>query len=710
MQNNQSSIHFLKQNFGYDTFREHQEEIINCVINKKDCLVLMPTGGGKSVTFQIPAIMLEGIAIVVSPLIALMKDQVDSLKSNGIAAEFLNSSISTAEQQEIENQVRKNEIKLLYVSPEKLLSESFFNFMKELKISLFAIDEAHCISRWGHDFRPEYTKLKVLKNNFPEIPIIALTATADKITARDIIKQLELPEPEIFISSFDRPNLSLTVLPGRKRFEIITEFLQARPNQSGIIYCLSRKTTEEIAQKLKGIGLNAAFYHAGMDSKSRSKVQERFITDKLQIICATIAFGMGIDKSNVRWIIHYNMPRNIESYYQEIGRAGRDGLKSDTIMFYSIQDVIVYRSFISDEHKNKDVEIAKLQRIQEFAEAQTCRRKMLLSYFGEHLKNDCGNCDVCKNPPKHFDGTIIAQKALSAIARTNEEIGISMLIDILRGSGRKDLIEKAYDQIKTYGAGREFDVASWNHYIIQLLNQGFIEIAYDQNNVLKLTEAAMDVLKSSRKVKMVEFVKDKPKEEFVIAEKPISKTQEVKTDLFERLRNLRRSIADSEGVPPYIVFSDASLKDMTEKLPTTEMEMLQISGVGEFKKEKYGAIFIALIIGFIKEKADEGAKLKGSAYVISYEMFKEGLSVEEIAKSRGLKPETVMSHLAQSYNSGKEVDFFRILSKEELSKIVEAIKTVGYSTGMKPIYEHLNQEIDYGKIRMALTYYEKELK
>jgi len=709
MQNIQNSNTILKQYFGYDTFRPLQEEIINCIINKKDCLVLMPTGGGKSVTFQIPAMILPGIAIVVSPLIALMKDQVEGLKSNGISAEFLNSSLSTSELQEIEKRVRNQEIKLLYVSPEKLLSESFFYFMKELEISLFAIDEAHCISQWGHDFRPEYTQLKVLKTNFPEIPIIALTATADKITARDIIRQLELVDTEQFISSFDRPNLSLTVLPGRNRFEIISEFIEARPNQSGIIYCLSRKTTEEIAAKLKSKGINADFYHAGMETKKRSKVQEKFINDKLQIICATIAFGMGIDKSNVRWVIHYNMPKNLESYYQEIGRAGRDGVASDTIMFYSIQDVMIYRGFISDDHKNKEVEIAKLQRIQEFAESQTCRRKMLLSYLGEHLKNDCGNCDVCKNPPKHFDGTLIAQKALSAIVRLNEEVGIAMLIDVLRGSGKKDLIEKGYDQIKTYGAGRDLDVASWNHYIVQLLNQGFIEIAYDQKNVLKLTEAAADVLKSKRKVNMVEFIKDKAIAEVEIAEKPISKTQQIKTDLFERLRVLRRLISDSEGVAPYIVFSDAALKDMVEKMPTNESEMLEVSGVGKFKNEKYGASFISEIVGFIKQKVDEGAKIKGSTYLISYEMFKEGLTVEEIALKRGIKNETILSHLAQSYNSGKEIDFWRIMSKEELEKIVIAIKVVGHQNGMKPIYEYLNQEIDYGKIRFGLTYYEKEL-
>lgn len=410
----------LKQYFGYDQFRPLQEEIIERVLDKKDALVLMPTGGGKSICYQIPAIIQEGICIVVSPLIALMKDQVEGLRANGVAAAFLNSSLSGSEQMAIESQAMKGQLKLLYVSPERLLSSNFLNMLSTLSISLIAIDEAHCISAWGHDFRPEYTQLKFLKERYPDVPLIALTATADKITRKDIASQLTLNNPEYFIASFDRPNLGLTVMPGRNRYALIVDFVKKRPNQSGIIYCLSRKSTEDMASKLKNDGFSAHCYHAGLPPKIRAKAQENFINDKTTIICATVAFGMGIDKSNVRWIIHYNMPKNIESYYQEIGRAGRDGLQGDTLLFYSYGDVIQLRKFL-DESGQKEVQLAKLKRMQQYAEAFVCRRKILLSYFGEDLAENCNNCDICQNPPRQFDGTVLAQKALSAITRLTKK-------------------------------------------------------------------------------------------------------------------------------------------------------------------------------------------------------------------------------------------------------------------------------------------------
>ncbi len=700
----------LKQYFGYNKFRPMQEEIIQSIIEKKDCLVLMPTGGGKSITFQIPALMLEGITIVVSPLISLMKDQVESLASNGISASFLNSSLSTTEQSNIENNVIHGRVKLLYVSPEKLITPSFYQLLKNIQVNLFAIDEAHCISQWGHDFRPEYTKLNFLKKYFLGIPIVALTATADKITSRDIIKQLNLKEPKEFISSFDRPNLSLTVLPGQKRIQKILEFLRKRKNQAGIVYCLSRKSTESVAESLQKSGINAKHYHAGLDKETRSKVQEDFINDNTLIICATIAFGMGIDKSNVRWVIHYNMPQNIENYYQQIGRAGRDGMKSDTLMFYSLQDVIVYKRFI-EESGNKDIENAKLKRIQDFAEAQNCRRKILLSYFGEHLEKDCGNCDVCKNPPEQFNGTIIAQKALSAIYRLREKIGINLLIDILRGSKRYEIKQNGYDKIKTYGTGSDISYTDWQQFLLQLLNQGYIEIAYDQNHVLKLTEASKGVLFENKTVKLVkssEIIRKKKEQEELRKVKPVSKTKLLENDLFEKLRKIRISLAKKENVPAYVIFTDAVLNDMVINKPISHDDLSKISGVGEHKNKSYGKFFINGIVDFIKENSEESSKIKGSTYVLSYTLFEEGLSVEEIAKKRNLKPTTIFSHLAHSIESGNEIDVTKLIEPKELSRVIMAVKAIGNKNGLKPLYEHLNQEIDYGKIRIGVSYYNKK--
>lgn len=481
----------LKKYFGYDQFRPLQADIIQNVYNGLDTLVLMPTGGGKSVCFQVPAITLDGVTVVVSPLIALMKDQVEGLSANGIPAAFINSSLGPDQQRNVETALLAGYIKLLYVSPEKLVSQSFQPLLKSLKISLFAIDEAHCISSWGHDFRPEYTQLKFLKTQFPGIPLIALTATADKLTRKDIVDQLGLSNPATFIASFDRPNISLTVRPGQKRFEQIVAFLKEHPNQSGIIYCLSRKGCEGLAEKLNEKGFRAGFYHAEVPPAKRSKVQEDFINDRTPIICATIAFGMGIDKSNVRFVVHYNLPRNLEGYYQEIGRAGRDGLASDALLFFSYADLLSYRDMIEQGDASadqKELKLAKLERMYQFAEAPVCRRKTVLNYFGEPFDQRCGNCDVCKNPPKHFDATTAVQKALSAILRTNQKVGMSLLTDILRGSQRREVVEHKYYEIKTYGAGKEHSYDEWLFLLSQMLHVGLIEIAYDDHNCLRVTE------------------------------------------------------------------------------------------------------------------------------------------------------------------------------------------------------------------------------
>lgn len=691
----------LKQYFGYDSFRSRQEEIIEAVLMGQDALVLMPTGGGKSICFQVPALVKEGVALVVSPLIALMKDQVEGLKANGVPAAFLNSSQSENEQLQVFEALRTRELKLLYVSPEKLLTQQFLSFLLSLDISLIAIDEAHCISAWGHDFRPEYTQLKLLKKYLPDVPVIALTATADKLTRRDIVNQLLLKHPRNFVASFDRPNLSLTVIPGRKRLDQILRFIELRPNTSGIIYCLSRKGTESLAQSLEEKGINASYYHAGMSPGARSRVQRAFINDRIPIICATIAFGMGIDKSNVRWVIHYNMPKNIEGYYQEIGRAGRDGLPSDTVLFYSFGDVIKLRGFAQSSGQ-PEVQLAKLDRMQHYAESKICRRRVLLAYFGEDIGKDCGNCDVCKNPPKYVDGTIIAQKALSAIYRLKEAVPLSVVIDVLRASGKKEILDKGYDKIKTYGAGVEIPYGDWQQYLLQMLNAGLIEIAYDEGNALKLTPASKDVLFSKRDVKLYVPQKGKAKKEKQAASKPKSKRMQLIEALFEHLKGLRQSLAERAGIPPHLVFSDATLQEMAAKRPTTEHAMRDISGVGDAKFHQYGHIFVEEIIAFILEARAGGANIKGSTQLQTFEMLRQGLSPAEIVRKRAVSYTTIYTHIVFLYENKYPIDLYRFISREELERIEHAIHQSG-SDDLTDIHDLLGGGVQYDKIRLGVA-------
>ncbi|CDC01349.1 aTP-dependent DNA helicase RecQ [Bacteroides sp. CAG:443] len=602
----------LKSYFGYTQFRPQQEEIITQILNKKDTLVLMPTGGGKSICYQLPALLMEGTAIVVSPLISLMKDQVESLQANGIIARALNSTNDETADANIRFECRQGRVKLLYISPERLLSEINF-LLKDIRISLFAIDEAHCISQWGHDFRPEYTQLKVLRQQFPDVPVVALTATADKITRQDIIKQLAMRDPKVFISSFDRPNLSLDVKRGyqqKEKMRTIFDFIARHRGESGIIYCMSRSKTEKVAEMLEEHGISTAVYHAGLSTAAREAAQDDFINDRVQVVCATIAFGMGIDKSNVRWVIHYNLPKSIESFYQEIGRAGRDGLPSDTLLFYSFGDIVLLSKFAA-ESSQQEINMEKLHRMQQYAEADICRRRILLNYFGETMDHDCGNCDVCRNPPERFDGTIIVQKALSAIARADQQVSTNTLIDILKGAATQEIIERGYDKLKTYGAGRDIPARDWQDYLLQMLNLGYFEVAYNEKNHLKITEAGRKVLFGHERALLVVIKREDYTEKKAGKKRKQSAPNDVlfptpmvfeneDEQLFEELRVLRKRLADQQAIPAYIVLSDKTLHLLASSRPTTIEAFGEISGIGEYKRDKYGKDFIEVIRKFVR--------------------------------------------------------------------------------------------------------------
>ena len=601
----------LRHYFGYNSFRNNQEEIIRHITQGNDALVLMPTGGGKSICYQIPALTMPGTAIVVSPLISLMKDQVETLQANGIEAEALNSGNDPSADLVIRRRCLQGSIKLLYISPEKLLSEIDY-LLSHIHISLFAIDEAHCISQWGHDFRPEYTQLGILREKFPKTPIMALTATADKITRHDIIEQLNLHDAREFISSFDRPNLSLSVKRGYKAAEkmhFILNFIKARPLEAGIIYCLSRKTTEKVAEDLRKKGIHAAPYHAGLSNLERNQTQEMFKNDQLLVVCATIAFGMGIDKSNVRWVIHYNMPKSIESFYQEIGRAGRDGAPADTILFYSLADIVQLSEF-ARQSGQQDINMDKLKRMREYAESNVCRRRILLNYFSEQTDHDCGNCDICENPPQRFDGTRHVQMALSAVKRTDEQIRISTIVEILKGMRSPTVVRHQYDQLKTFGVGKDISSSDWQDYLLQMLQMGFIEIAYNEGNKVRITDIGNDVLYGRKEAMLCvidhstqEEPRRKPKLRLEIPSitipglPPTTGIEDPR--LFEALRNLRSTCANEEGFPPYIVFTDKVLHALATIKPTSLEQFGNISGIGEHKKQKYGNRFVEVIKKYV---------------------------------------------------------------------------------------------------------------
>jgi ATP-dependent DNA helicase RecQ len=590
------ALKILNDTFGYGSFRAGQAEIIYSLINGEDNFVLMPTGGGKSLCYQIPALLREGLAIIISPLISLMQDQVQSLKANGVSAGFYNSSMTDSESKQILAQMYSGELKLLYIAPERLLTESFLARLAEVKIALFAIDEAHCVSQWGHDFRPEYARLGELRDHFPTIPVIALTATADKQTRNDILKCLRLTKAKVHVASFNRPNIRYTIMDKHKPFEQLTTLLKNRREEFGIVYCLSRKQVDDVASRLKMNGFSALPYHAGLPAKQRQETQTMFKQDDVNIIVATIAFGMGIDKPNVRFVVHYDLPKNIEGYYQETGRAGRDGLPSEAILLYGLVDMVLIKRFIEavQDEQQKRIESHKLNCMIAFAEAQTCRRRVLLNYFNEQLNQDCGNCDICLNPPETYDGTVDAQKALSCVYRLEQRYGVNYVIDVLRGKSIQRIKQLGHESLSTYGIGSALNQDEWHSIFRQLIHLGYLEQDIANYSILRLTEDARLILKSEKNLILA---KPRFKEEVTVKQKKKQFSDDVGYDkvLFEKLRVLRKELAQKAGVPPFVIFSDASLVAMVEHLPKDKAEFLQINGVGQKKLESYGDEFLRVI-------------------------------------------------------------------------------------------------------------------
>ncbi len=709
----------LKHQFGYDSFRMNQQAAIETVLQKKDCVVLMPTGGGKSLCYQIPALMLDGLTVVISPLIALMKDQVDALKNNGVSAAFLNSTQTGREQTEVFQAVRNGKLKLLYVAPERLLQsgDQFIDFLRSVNVSLFAIDEAHCISSWGHDFRPEYIQLGKLKRYFPEIPIIALTATADKLVRKDIIERLNVQNAALYVSSFNRPNIFYRIEPKRNSYGQLLEYLEKRRDESGIIYCLSRNSVDNLAQDLRDEGFSALPYHAGLDKETRDRNQELFLKDEVKIIVATIAFGMGIDKSNVRFVAHLDLPKNIESYYQETGRAGRDGLNSEALLFFSWGDVNKLKGFAEVEGNRAQTEIMlkKLNTMGAFGDLKSCRRKFLLNYFDETLAEDCGYCDNCNTVFEKFDGTIIAQKALSAVARTDQRFGLSYLIDFLRGSQAKTIRDE-HKNLKTYGVGADISKNNWFDYFKDLIEQGYLKQTEGTYPTIVLTEKSLEVLRGSERVELFKVtVKEDKKQKSLVS----TLAHEYEKDLFGELKQVRTAFAREENVPPYVIFSDATLIEMATYLPQTEDEMRKISGIGDLKLQKYGADFLEVIVDYCDRnnfssrinlkspKRETKTRTKRDAsgqttYDVSLDMFKSGLSISEIAASRGMAVSTIETHLVKFIMSG-EVNLDDLVETDKIETIKDAISRINAGFAVAPVKEFLGEDYSYGEIRAVLA-------
>jgi len=708
--------HILESVFGYADFRHNQEEIIAHLLQGKDAVVLMPTGGGKSLCYQVPALCLPGVTIVVSPLIALMKDQVDALVLSGVKAAFLNSSQNSGEQSFIMQQLRRNELKLLYVAPERLVGGEiqFLRFLQEINVSLFAIDEAHCISQWGHDFRPEYRVLSQLKEVFPTIPIIALTATADALTKNDIIQQLHIVDYRVFENSFNRPNIYYYVKPKRGYYDALVEYLEEHKDDSGIIYCLSRQATENLAGDLKADGFSAAAYHAGLEKNTRDERQDLFLKDDIKIMVATIAFGMGINKSNVRFVVHADLPKNIEGYYQETGRAGRDGLHSEAVLFFGAGDVMKLRGFAQVENNPEQTKILlkKLDQMVQFCETKSCRRKYLLNYFGEKAPDYCGSCDTCLNKPELTDSTIIAQKILSTVHRIKQGFGMRYMVDILKGSNSEKIREE-HKKLSVYGIGKDKPKEEWMHYTKELLHYGYLKQSTGEYPVLQLTDKSQDVLFKGEKVYLSAPV------QITIAKEPVIYQQHAyDKELFEQLKKLRNKIAHEENVPAYLILSDSSLLDLATYLPFTKNDLPQISGFGAFKIEKYGRPFLELIQEYCHEhnlvsqialKQPKKAKRVSAPRErasdtkrISLELYNQDKSIADIAAERQLAVTTVETHLSYYITTGElDINDFVPADKQEL--IEQAVTQYG-RLSLKVLKDNLPEEISYGEIRMMVAH------
>lgn len=708
-------LHILQNKFGYNSFRANQEEIILRTLDKKDSFVLMPTGGGKSLCYQIPAMIFKGLTIVISPLIALMKDQVDALRVNGIEAAYLNSSTTSEERSDIYKALENNSLKLLYIAPERLFGESqFLNFIKKYPISLFAIDEAHCISSWGHDFRPEYRELARLKKEFPGVPTIALTATADKITADDIVAKLALRNPQTFISSFNRKNIYYYIEPKRNMYPRLLNYLIKHHDDAGIIYALSRQSTEDLSRKLTADGFKALPYHAGLSQEKRSRHQAQFLKDEVKIMVATIAFGMGINKSNVRFVAHVDLPKNIESYYQETGRAGRDGLKSEAILFYSGGDVIKLRKFatIEGNPQQSKIMLHKLAQMADLCEMSVCRRQKVLAYFGEQIEGNCQSCDVCLGNFEQFDGTVVAQKILSAVARFDTPHGLTYLVDFLRGS-KSEKIKLYHRQLSTYGIGADISKEDLFSYIKNLIGLGYLEQSGAEYPVIKLTKKSTTVLNGTEKVTMIRAVGKK--ENTTYQELPFEK------ELLVTLKDLRAHIATQEQVPAYIIFSDATLLELATYLPQNQDEMRKISGFGEVKIAKYGQDFLSAVVSYCKDRnlvskilekipkresrSKTDQKTENNTRAVSLDLFKKGNTVAEIAGIRQLSPSTIEAHLIFYVEDGR-LKITDLVSDEKISRISGAVEKYGHFP-IFPIKESLGEDVSYGEIRAVISYLKK---
>ncbi|PWB56935.1 MAG: DNA helicase RecQ [Candidatus Methanoperedenaceae archaeon] len=689
----------LRRYFGYSEFRQLQKDIIQDVLKGNDVLVLMPTGGGKSLCYQYPSLVFKGLTIVISPLISLMKNQVDSMRLNGITAEFINSSLNYQDIQRIKSDLLQNRIKLLYIAPERFTIPTFLSFLKGLKISLFAIDEAHCISEWGHDFRPEYRQLRQMRQYFPDVPIIALTATATTKVREDIINELGLIDCHRFLASFNRENLVYYVRPKQDVFKQIVDILRSKPGCSGIIYCFSRKIVETITEGLKSAGLRALPYHAGLSASIRSKNQEKFIKDDVEVLVATIAFGMGIDKPNIRFVIHHDLPKNLEAYYQETGRAGRDGLKSECVLFYSFGDRQKIEYFINQMSNEKERQIAKnkLNTIIDFSETNLCRRKLLLGYFGEDFKEDnCSACDNCLLPKEEIEATGQIMIILSCVEEMGERFGINYVIDVLMGGKTNRLLQNGHTSLRSYGAGKNIHKKMWHSFIRELIRRGYLNVE-GEYPVLKLNPKSRDIL--SRSGSSVE--NDKIYLAHTI-EKPVKiEPERIDDGLFEKLRTLRKTLADAQNQPPYLIFNDASLKMMASRRPCNPRDFRKITGVGDKKLESYGGIFIAEIRRFCeKQNSDIQPAKKQSSEYATLEMLAQGMNLDEITLTRNLSLNTIYTHIEKLIMSGENVDIGNLIKKEKIDFISSAIMELG-GQSLKPLKEKLGDNFSYGEIRLV---------